>query len=151
MRQGGRQTVHDVANSLDMTMDFVKFPGGSHGGGWGIRVEGKPRPEAPSSLVTSVVFTAIQEGLGSLSVANEPNIIGYDGNVTLKGESVDLGGYRIDVTRGPSSNKHPPPGHTPIGNKPLDRTLVASLQADEDNLWQTKRTPASPLHGERSS
>ena len=137
-RAGGRQTIHDAGNFLDLTTDFVKIPGGSHGGSWGVRVKGVPRKDAPKNLVTAVVFSASMEGIGSLLVDNDPDPQGFDGTVTLKGETLELGSFQVDITRGPKSNKHPPKQHETWNNKPLDRTMVASLQVPEEVLWQSK-------------
>lgn len=46
MRSGGRQTIHDPANRIDITTEFIKFPGGEHGGSWGARIKGTPRHDA---------------------------------------------------------------------------------------------------------
>ena len=137
-RTGGSQTIHDAGNFLDLTTDFVKMPGGEHGGSWGVRVKGSPRKDAPPNHVTAIVFAASIEGLGSLSVANEPDPLGYEGLVTLKGESLELGSFQVDITPGPKSNQHPPSQHETYSSKPLDRTMVASLRVPENVLWQTK-------------
>ena len=138
-RQGGRQIIHDSGNNIDLTTEFVKFPGGDHGGSWGVRVKGTPRADAPERLTTTVIFHAAMEGLGSLEVENEVDVLGYEGVVTLKGESTGLGHFDVDITPGPKTNKHPTSTHDSYTNKPLDRTLVASFQAPEEHLWQSKR------------
>ena len=137
-RLGGRQTIHDAGNFLDLTTDFVKVPGGDHGGNWGVRIRGIPRENAPPDMVTTVVFAAAMEGLGSLMVTNEPDPLGYEDTVTLKGDSLELGAFEVGITPGPASNRHPPAQHETYSSKPLDRTLVASLQVPEDVQWQTK-------------
>ena len=137
-RTGGSQIIHDAANFLDLTTEFVKIPGGEHGGSWGARIKGAPRKDAPPNLVTAIVFAASMEGLGSLSVANDPDPLGYEGAVTLKGESLELGSFQVDVTTGPRSNQHPPSQHETFSGKPLDRTMVSSLRVPENVIWQTK-------------
>ncbi len=137
-RQGGRQTIYDAGNKIDITTEFVKFPGGEHGGGWGVRVRGVPREDAPENLFTSMVFYGAMEGLGSLQVANEVDPMGYEGTVSLKGESQELGDFTIDITAGPDTNKHPAETHKTYGEKPLDRTMVASMRVPENAMWQAK-------------
>ena len=137
-RQGGRQTIHDAGNQLDLTTDFVKFPGGSHGGSWGVRVKGTPRADAPERLLSTIVFYSTMEGLGSLGFENEPDSMGFEGTVTLTGETQELGRFKIDVTTGPETNAHPHTHHEVYASKPLDRTLASSLQAPPEALWQTK-------------
>lgn len=139
VRKGGRQTVHDVGNFIDLTIDFVKIPGGHHGGSWGARVKGVPREDAPANHNTSVVFYASLEGLGNLQVENAvENKLGLKGDVTLKGMTPDLGEFSINITPGPVSNKHPVFDHPSYAEKPLDRTLVASLQSPLEHIWQVK-------------
>ncbi|KAI4148644.1 MAG: hypothetical protein LQ340_005003 [Diploschistes diacapsis] len=138
VRQGGRQTIHDTGNKIDITTEFVKFPGGANGGSWGLRVKGKPRQGASDNLLTSVVFYASMEGLGSLVVENEPDPLGFGDVVTLKGTTQELGDFKIDVTPGPKSNRHPSSPDARFGSKPLDRTMVASMNVPEEAIWQTK-------------
>ncbi|KAL1987153.1 hypothetical protein VTN96DRAFT_4759 [Rasamsonia emersonii] len=138
VRKGGRQTIHDAGNTVDITIDFIKVPGGLHGGSWGARVKGVPREDAPAQQFTTVVFYAGLEGLGNLQVENEPDTLGLEGDVKLKGYTPDLGSFTIDVTTGPESNEHPQHSHPSYAEKPLDRTLVTSLQLPSEHLWQTR-------------
>ena len=139
VRQGGRQTVHDAGNQLDLSTEFVKFPGGEHGGSWGVRIKGVPREDAPERLMTTLIFYTSMEGLGRVGVSNEPSDLGYEGTVTFNGQTNELGDFTIDITAGPDTNKHPPRTHETYGSKPLDRTMVASFQVPEEAIWQTAR------------
>lgn len=146
IRKGGRETIHDAGNTLDVTIDFIKVPGGSNGGSWGARVKGEPRADAPPDQPTTVVFYAALEAVGSLEVGNGADPLGYLGDVTLNGEAPGLGSFKIDVTPGPDSNVHPKPDHPSYDAKPLDRTFAGSFDAPQDVLWQVKRiAPLSKL------
>ncbi|KAM0796819.1 glycoside hydrolase [Usnea florida] len=138
VRHGGRQTIHDAGNTMDITTEFVKIPGGEHGGSWGVRVKGVPREDAPARLMSTVLFYAGMEGFGSLSVQNERDDRGVSGPVNMEGSSNELGEFKIQVTEGPSTNSHPPPNHKSYEEKPLDRSVVASLQVPEGSIWQAK-------------
>lgn len=140
VRHGGRQTIHDAGNSMDITTEFVKIPGGQHGGSWGVRVKGTPREDAPARLMSTVLFYAGMEGFGSLSVQNERDDFGILGPVTMEGSSNELGDFKIQITEGPNTNSHPPPNHKSYEGKPLDRSMVASLQVPEGAMWQAKCT-----------
>lgn len=140
VRDGGRQTIHDAGNNIDITTEFVKIPGGLHGGNWGVRIKGTPREDAPPNLMSTVIFYTAMEGLGSLEIAGEKGPLGIEGTVTVKGQTAELGHFTIDITEGPESNMHPPAAHQSSQDKPLDRTLVASFQVPVDAIWQTKRT-----------
>lgn len=139
VRLGGRQTIHDAGNMIDVTTEFVKVPGGSHGGSWGVRIKGTPRENAPEHLVTSMIFYAAMEGFGSLQVANEPDDLGLEGTVKMEGSSEGLGDFVLEVTEGPDGkNGHPGPTHKSYASKPLDRTIVSSLQVEDKDIWQAK-------------
>ncbi|KAL4954961.1 glycoside hydrolase [Aspergillus filifer] len=139
VRKGGRETIHDAGNSIDLTIDFVKVPGGQHGGSWAVRVKGVPREDALPDQPTTVVFYAGMEGLGSLEVATEnDDPRGFEGDVKLKGYTSELGDFSIDVTKGPQSNGHPEYDHPSYEDKPLDRTLVSSMAVQPEHTWQTK-------------
>ncbi len=149
VRTGGRQTIHDTGNQLDLQTEFVKVPGGTHGGSWGVRIKGTPREGAAPNLKSTVIFSATWEGPGGLEVDNEGAEAGYDDVVPLSGSSPDLGEFAIDITAGPRTNKHPRHNHPSYQTKPLDRTFVHSFQVSEDALWQTKRRSpqyAAPCH-----
>lgn len=139
VRYGGRQTIHDAGNAVDITTEFVKFPGGQHGGSWGVRIKGTPRDNAPQQLYTTIVFYAGMEGFGSLSLKNREDELGIVGPVIMEGSTNELGRFTLEITEGPTTNRHPQPSHPSYAAKPLDRTRVLSLTIPEGNLWQTKR------------
>ena len=139
IRTGGKQIVHDKENHLDITTQFVKLPGGNHGGNWGVRVNGALRRDAPKDMVSTGVFYAGLEGLGRLQLANQYDRRGYEGSVTLAGETAGLGAFNLEITKGPSLNQHPDKEHPVSEERPLDRTMVKALQVQENALWQAKR------------
>lgn len=138
IRNGGRQTIHDTGNNLDLTIDFIKVPGGDKGGNWGARVKGVPREGAAPDQPTTLVFHAGLEGEGNIEVASEREPLGFTGDVKLEGSAPGLGDFKIDVTGGPEDNQHPKHDHPTYQEKPLDHTLVASLTMPKENVWQTK-------------
>ncbi|KAI9719869.1 MAG: Processing alpha glucosidase I [Chrysothrix sp. TS-e1954] len=138
IRTGGKQTIHDTENHLDITTQFVKVPGGSHGGNWGVRVSGALRKDAPKDMVSTVVFYTGLEGLGHLQLANKYDPQGYEGAVTLQGETGGLGPFKFEITDGPASNVHPTGDHPVFDQRPLDRTMAKSLMVQEQALWQAK-------------
>ena len=151
VRHGGRQTIHDAGNSIDITTEFAKIPGGRDGGSWGVRIKGRPREDAPARQFTTVVFYAAMEGFGNLRVENEHDDLGIEGSVKMSGNTNELGDFTLEITEGPDTNKHPPPAHKSYADKPLDRTFVASLQASDDTVWQAKGTSCFPHDWQGSS
>lgn len=142
IRTGGRQTIHDVGSNLDITTEFAKMPGGNHGGNWGARIKGTLRSGAPETLSTTVVFYVGSEGASALQVENEHDELGYAGNLQLLGTSKGLGGFKIEVTKGPSTNRHPVVDHPAASGRPLDRTMAKGIQIPHASLWQSKRMSA---------
>ncbi|PSN70759.1 glucosidase I [Corynespora cassiicola Philippines] len=136
VRTGGRQTIHDPANRIDITTEFIKFPGGQHGGSWGARIKGTPREDASPDLRTTVIWYNTLEGLGSLEAEGDAEETGAEGDVVLKGQTAELGDFEVRITEG--KGEHPRPNHPSYDEKPLDRTLVQSAQVPTDALWQTK-------------
>lgn len=139
IRKGGRETIHDAGNDLDLTIDFIKVPGGQHGGSWGFRVKGTPREGADPDQPVSMIFYSTLEGFGHLSAdSDSAETTGVQGDVKLQGYSTELGDFSIDVTTGPETNMHPRYDHPSSTDKPLDRTLVGSVSFPEEQLWQAK-------------
>ena len=138
VRYGGHQTIHDAENKLDLTTEFVKIPGGDHGGNWAVRIKGAPREDAPAPLISTVIFYAGMEGLGNFQLVNEPDDLGIAGIVSMAGSSNELGDFVVHITEGLESNAHPPATHPSYAEKPLDRTMVASMQVPDEAIWQAK-------------
>jgi mannosyl-oligosaccharide glucosidase len=138
IRTGGRQTIHDSGNGIDLTTELVKVPGGSNGGSWAVRIKGVPRPEAHANLKTTVVFYTTLEGIGQMSVAGKQDELGAEEDVVLQGVTPELGEFLVTITDGPESNAHPVKSHQSYDDKPSDRTFVHSLQLPDEALWQTK-------------
>ncbi|KAJ6134127.1 FAD dependent oxidoreductase [Penicillium sp. IBT 18751x] len=140
IRKGGRQTIHDAGNTLDLTIDFVKVPGGQHGGSWGFRVKGTPREDGSPDQPTSMVFYTTLEGLGQLAV--DPNTVSedapLDGDVKFTGYTSELGDFSIDVTDGPDSNEYYTHDHRSQEDKPLGHGIVSSGMMPQEHLWQAK-------------
>jgi mannosyl-oligosaccharide glucosidase len=146
VRTGGIQTIKDAGNLLDVTTSFVKIPGGIHGGSWAVRVKGVPRAGAAPDSKFTVVFYASLEGLGSVGVSGAIDPLGFEGDVTLEGESEGLGKYKMVVTKG--TGKHPAQRHISYDEKPLDRTIVHSLAVPEEYIWQAKSVMFSEIKKE---
>ncbi|KAI9802800.1 MAG: Processing alpha glucosidase I [Piccolia ochrophora] len=138
VRRGGRQLVKDAGNNIDIQTEFVKVPGGSNGGSWGMRIKGTPRDDATTDLKTTVAFSVALEGLGAIDIANAPDPLGFEGSVTVDGNSPELGHFKLDITPGPTTNSNPEHTHASYQDKPLDRTIVHTFQIPEENLWQTR-------------
>jgi mannosyl-oligosaccharide glucosidase len=148
-RHGGVQTIHDAGNQIDITTSFFKdtsSSAGDKGGNWGVRIKGTPRPGASKDLITTVVFNVNLEGklgvFSSLEVlkAEEEGTDWYKGDVVLKGETPQLGGFTVTVKGDKGKkNRHPRHDHPSWLQKSLERTLVNSKAVDETIVWHSKR------------
>lgn len=142
-RSGGVQVIHDKENGVDLETSFVKFDSAEEGGRWGARVKGTVRQDArmlqggDGKVKTAVWWSISAEGMGNgLEVTNGQEE-GFEGDVVFEGASPDLGEYRIAIVED-EGNAHPVHNHPSWEGKPLDRTLVHSLQVPEDALFQAK-------------
>ena len=136
-RRGGVQSIHDAENKLDITTSFVKVPGGKHGGSWAARIKGTLRENAPEDLKTMLMLYVTQEGSGSvISPAEADDEMGYSGDVILKGQSEDLGDYKLVVTRG--EGERPTSEHELSEFRDLEKTVMQSLTLPEEIMWQAK-------------
>lgn len=63
---------------------------------------------------------------------------GLEGDVTLSGNALGLGDFKIIVTRGPETNKYPEQEHLFSLQKPLDRTLYRGFDVPGGHVWRTK-------------
>ncbi|KAI1765931.1 glycoside hydrolase family 63 protein [Hypoxylon sp. FL1150] len=137
-RKGGVQHIHDAGNMIDITTEFVKIPGGGHGGSWAARIKGEPRDDAPSDLKTTVVFFLASEALGeAVEVTQDGDETGFEGDVTFIGQSAALGDYKLVVTKG--KGDHPNSDHPVSPQRDLEKTMVQSLTVPADQLWQAKQ------------
>ncbi|KAI5865551.1 glycoside hydrolase family 63 protein [Durotheca rogersii] len=137
-RRGGVQSIHDSGNKIDITTEFVKIPGGGHGGSWAARIKGVPRDDAPVDLKTTVLFYVASEALGELlDVSGDGDDNGYDGDVTFTGRSEVLGDYTLVVTKGKGG--HPTSAHAVSAKRDAEKTTVKSLTTPLEHLWQTKQ------------
>lgn len=135
-RTGGVQTIHDEGNKIDITTSFVKIPGGTRGGSWAVRVNGKLHENAPENSKTVVYYYVAQEDAGDLEVHGEGSEVGFKGDVTFTGKSESLGDYKLVFTEG--KGKYPTSSHDIGERRPGDVTLVSSADFEEDVIWQAK-------------
>lgn len=90
MREGGVQVLKDSRNNVQLTVEWLKVPGGQHGGSWAARIKGVPMEQSawllfhgmvnPNSSLyfysgepmrLSVLYYFGLEGLGSLDWESE--------------------------------------------------------------------------------
>ncbi|KZT65471.1 glycoside hydrolase family 63 protein [Daedalea quercina L-15889] len=136
-REGGVQVIKDPPNNVVITTEFLKVPGGEHGGSWAVRIKGEPlNPAFPSRI--STIFYAGLEGLGGLEMENEENENGFNGPVKIMGNSPELDEFSVSIVDGPN-NRHVESG--PFAHDHADRigkTHFAGLRAQPGTVWQAR-------------
>lgn len=89
-REGGVQVIKDSFNNVQITTEFLKIPGGNHGGSWAARVKGEPMdpsmycPEVTQKIICSninlrtdrvsrisTIFYMGLEGVGGLEMETD--------------------------------------------------------------------------------
>ncbi|KAF9189385.1 Processing alpha glucosidase I [Haplosporangium sp. Z 11] len=104
-RTFGVQQLKDTRNNVELTTEFIKVPGGDHGGSWGARISGKPiKPDEPMSITT--IYYVGLDGEGQIDL-NSDNF-NAQSPVQFGGKTKDLGdfGFTLEYTKG--ANKADP-------------------------------------------
>ncbi|KAI9495104.1 glycoside hydrolase [Zychaea mexicana] len=131
-RRYGLQTINDGPSNIAITTEFVKIPGGEHGGNWGVRIHGVPmKDQVPS--ITSIIFYMGLEGEGSMDIVSKISKKGLESPVRLEGDTPDLGDFEFKIVDGPLNNV-PGPGI----QQDLSRTQWWGLQTPENEVWKAK-------------
>ncbi|KAG5650166.1 hypothetical protein H0H81_000476, partial [Sphagnurus paluster] len=153
-RQGGVQVIRDSANNVKITTEFLKIPGGDHGGSWAARVKGEPikpgihhidpdnletensRVDLPSRI--STIFYFGLEGLGGLEMETDENENGIKGDFKLSGSTPELDDFYIRVVDGPNNKAVIDGIHTEAFSERIGRTHFVGQPIAAGNIWQAK-------------
>ncbi|RUS26055.1 glycoside hydrolase [Jimgerdemannia flammicorona] len=97
-RSFAMQRIRDEHNNVVITTEFIKVPGGKHGGEWGVRIKGKPDSEGVPT--TAVLFYVGVEGDGGIDLMNKLDKQGLLSPVKFEGDTPDLGDFSIQIVDG---------------------------------------------------
>ncbi|KAF9090912.1 Processing alpha glucosidase I [Mortierella sp. GBA35] len=102
-RTFGTQQLKDTRNNVEITTEFIKVPGGEHGGSWGARISGKPIREGEPMSISTIYYLGL-DGEGQLSVNSES----YDVRAPIRGSAKGLGDFDISIqqTKGTEKPTH---------------------------------------------
>ncbi|EUC62183.1 mannosyl-oligosaccharide glucosidase [Rhizoctonia solani AG-3 Rhs1AP] len=137
MREGGVQVLKDPYNNLELTTEWLKVPGGSHGGSWAARIKGKPLDPTKISR-NSLIFYVGLEGLGGLDLETEEQEDGYEGSIGLVGITPDLGDFSIKIVDGPDNAYIREGAHAEAFARTAGKTHVVGAVAQPGQVWQAK-------------
>ncbi|KAM4809599.1 mannosyl-oligosaccharide glucosidase [Rhinophrynus dorsalis] len=96
----GVQEIRDLGYIL--STEFVKRPGGDHGGDWSWRIRGAPEDSAPSGKLISLMFYVATDGQGTLT----PHVNGKGHLTHVTGMSEELGEFTIRFPKAQGDGGH---------------------------------------------
>lgn len=141
-RVGGSQLIHDQELQIDLTTDFVKSEDGQ---GWSVKVTGTPRPSAPATIKTTLIFHVALEGMAgstrpkSLHCEHLNKGTGHSlvFGASCHGQDPRLGPFDLVISTDSSENI-------------IHRTAVNSANVSEDQIWQAKSVFTDVLKNDES-
>ncbi|KAK3817760.1 MAG: glycoside hydrolase [Benniella sp.] len=145
-RTFGIQQLKDTNNNVEFTTEFIKVPGGSHGGSWGARISGKPLREGEPMSIAAQYYIGI-DGEGHLDLNGDTFVA--QSPIVFGGDAKDLGDFEFALEQTKGANKADPirffgarmPQGTLWRIKELTReVIIHGAQA----LHQTGRTDITP-------
>ncbi|TFK26380.1 glucosidase I [Coprinopsis marcescibilis] len=136
-REGGVQVLKDGLNNVKVTTEFLKIPGGNHGGSWAARIRGEPlRPDEPSRNAFFFYFGL--DGMGELEMVTPSDEDGIEGEVAYRGNTPDLGEFKIRIRDGPDNNYITFGPHYEDFKNRVDKTHYYGRPAAFGTIWKAK-------------
>ncbi|CAH7690989.1 glycoside hydrolase [Phakopsora pachyrhizi] len=130
--------LRDELNNLDLKIQFLKTPGGDHGGSWGMRIIGDSLDTSKPSRISLINYFGL-DGLGTFQLDSNEDEEGIDDPViTLTGSSTQLGDFKIRIQDSPTN----PPIHQgrhseDFGDK-LKNTQFLGSQVPSGSVWKAR-------------
>ncbi|KAF9134810.1 Processing alpha glucosidase I [Mortierella sp. 14UC] len=102
-RTFGTQELKDTRNNVELTTEFIKIPGGTHGGSWGARISGKPIRKGEPMSISTLYYIGL-DGEGQLNIDSS----NYDVRAPIGGHAKELGDFDISIvqTKGEEQPTH---------------------------------------------
>ncbi|KAI9314210.1 glycoside hydrolase [Dichotomocladium elegans] len=127
------QKINDAPSNIAITTEFIKIPGGEHGGDWGVRIHGIPVDNQHPST-TSIIYYFGLEGEGSMDITSQISRKGLRSPVRIEGDTPDLGDFEIEIVDGPL-NRNPT---QVVDGHDLSRTQWWGVEVDDKQIWRAK-------------
>ncbi|KAJ3025693.1 UNVERIFIED_CONTAM: Processing alpha glucosidase I [Siphonaria sp. JEL0065] len=136
-RNFGSQTIEDGANNVLIKTEFVKVPGGKHGGEWSVRISGTPIDEDKETAIAMYFYTALTSD-GSLNLLNTASAKKGLTQVQLNGNVPSLGRFSLFIDDD-LDNSEPDSTKNEFRNlADLSRTQYAAFNVPIANTWKVK-------------
>ncbi|KAF9358431.1 Processing alpha glucosidase I [Mortierella sp. AD094] len=145
-RTFGTQQLKDTLNNVELTTDFIKIPGGDHGGSWGARISGKPIREDEPMALAAMYYIGV-DGLGSISL--DTSDFNAQSPIKVDGQAHGIGEFEFVVEQTSGDNVGEPVhffgAAIPPGNvwRTKDFTREVIIR-NAQKLQQSGRTDFSP-------
>ncbi|KAF8448061.1 glycoside hydrolase family 63 protein [Boletus edulis BED1] len=136
-RQGGVQVLQDSFNNVEITTEFLKIPGGEHGGSWAARIKGKPIQPAYPSRISAIFYLGL-EGLGGIDLITDEDENGIDGPIEFSGATPDLGDFTIRIVDGDQNRGLTSGLHSEAFAHRLGKSHLVGLRANPGQVWTAK-------------
>ncbi|KZS99305.1 glycoside hydrolase [Sistotremastrum niveocremeum HHB9708] len=136
-REGGVQVLKDGKNNLQLTIEWLKIPGGEHGGSWAARVKGEPMNDDLPSRISMLWYLGM-EGLGSVDLDNDEEEDGLEGPVRFSGSSPELGDFTVRIVDGPRNEYITRGNHLQDFANKLEKTHYLGLKVQSGSIWRAK-------------
>ncbi|KAH3674956.1 hypothetical protein WICPIJ_009401 [Wickerhamomyces pijperi] len=141
-RIGGEQVFKDNEFKLDLRTYFVK---NQEDGNWALRVKGTPRAGFENSATSLVFYTGLESDdpdndILLSSFGTPKNGLDKGESVKLLGSNSAFGEFEIEITDGPTTNKHKSIPSKQMLDSSLDpsKTHYLSLRVPNDNVWRAE-------------
>ncbi|KAF9433961.1 Processing alpha glucosidase I [Entomortierella beljakovae] len=121
-RTFGTQQLKDTRNNVEITTEFIKIPGGDHGGSWGARISGKPIREGEPMDIAAMYYIGV-DGVGQLKV--DMSDFSQESPIKFGGNAEVLEDFEIEIEQTKGENKE-------------DTIHYFGLNIPRGNLWKIK-------------
>ncbi|KAI0362709.1 glycoside hydrolase [Trametes cingulata] len=136
-REGGEQVIKDGVNNVKITTQFLKVPGGEHGGSWAARIKGEPINLGLPSRISPIFYIGL-EGLGGLDMENVEDENGLKGPITFTGSTPELDDFTIRIVDGPGNTLIREGPHASAFEHKLGKTHFLGARVPPGSVWQAK-------------
>ncbi|KAI8998865.1 glycoside hydrolase [Trametes punicea] len=136
-RQGGEQIIKDGINNVVVTTQFLKVPGGDHGGSWAARIKGEPMNPAFPSRISTVFYVGL-EGLGGIEMESEEDDNGLEGAISFTGSTPELDEFSIRIVEGPDNTLVTEGPYANDFRHRLGKAHYLGVRVPPGNVWQAK-------------
>ncbi|KZT11512.1 glycoside hydrolase family 63 protein [Laetiporus sulphureus 93-53] len=136
-REGGVQIIKDGPNNVIITTEFLKVPGGEHGGSWAARIKGEPMDHSLPSRVSTIFYAGL-EGIGGIDMETEEADNGLEGPVAFTGSSPDLDDFVLRIVDGPNNEPVTLGTHSSDFTASIGKTHFVGIRVQPGTVWQAR-------------